>query len=182
MRQSIKPTQPKDTIILEITISSIAILFVIFLIGSDLMWDFRQGAPIEHIISDGFIAIISIALTCFLGFRLAEFVRRAENSKHEIDLLRQDAFKWREAAKSHIEGLSSAINMQLENWELTPSEKEIAFHLILGLSMREIAQIRNTNEKTARAQAGAIYQKSGLGGRADLAAYFLADLLQPIQK
>ena len=32
-------------------------------------------------------------------------------------------------------------------------------------------------ERTVRDQAGAIYRKSGLAGRAELSAYFLEDLL-----
>lgn len=42
-----------------------------------------------------------------------------------------------------------------------------------------IAQLRNTAEKTVRSQSVAIYSKSGLAGRSELAAFFLEDLLGP---
>jgi len=48
-----------------------------------------------------------------------------------------------------------------------------------GLSLKEIAEIRKTSEKTARAQCTPIYEKSGLSGRSELAAFFLEDLLVP---
>lgn len=35
------------------------------------------------------------------------------------------------------------------------------------------------SEATVRQQARALYQKAGLGGRYDLAAFFLEDLLDP---
>ena len=43
--------------------------------------------------------------------------------------------------------------------------------------MKEIADIRQTHEKTVRQQATTIYRKSGLSGRQELAAFFLEDIL-----
>jgi hypothetical protein len=37
-------------------------------------------------------------------------------------------------------------------------------------------------ERTIRAQAQSIYAKAGLSGRAALSAYFLEDLLAPIER
>ncbi|MCZ7679332.1 MAG: hypothetical protein M5U28_11460 [Sandaracinaceae bacterium] len=51
--------------------------------------------------------------------------------------------------------------------------------LLKGLSLKEIAAARDTGERTAREQARAVYRKSGLSGRAELAAFFLEDLLAP---
>lgn len=58
-------------------------------------------------------------------------------------------------------------------------EKEVAFLLLKGLSLKEIAEVRQTVEKTARLQATAVYEKSGLAGRSELSAFFLEDLLPP---
>jgi len=78
-----------------------------------------------------------------------------------------------------VQGLSHAIDQQLEAWRLTPAEKEVAFLLLKGLSFKEIAPVRGTSERTVRQQALAVYAKSGLAGRAELAAFFLEDLLLP---
>jgi len=53
----------------------------------------------------------------------------------------------------------------LQSWKLTSSEKEVAFLLLKGLSLKEVAEVRNTSEKTARAQSTSIYNKAGLSGR-----------------
>ena len=56
----------------------------------------------------------------------------------------------------------------------------MALLLLKGLSLKEIAQIRATSERTIRAQALSLYGKAGLSGRAALSAFFLEDLLAPI--
>ncbi len=96
--------------------------------------------------------------------------------------MEREAEKWREESRKFIEGLGQAIDSQLNRWNLSHSEKEVAFLLLKGLSLKEIAQARNTTEKTARAQSVAVYQKSGLAGRSELAAFFLEDLLAPAQR
>jgi DNA-binding NarL/FixJ family response regulator len=58
-------------------------------------------------------------------------------------------------------------------------EREIALLLMKGYSHKAIARDRGRSERTVRQHAVAIYQKSGLGGRAELAAFFLEDLMLP---
>jgi DNA-binding NarL/FixJ family response regulator len=48
-----------------------------------------------------------------------------------------------------------------------------------GLSYKEIAEARTTAEHTVRNQALAIFRKAGLAGRAEMAAFFIEDLLMP---
>ena len=48
--------------------------------------------------------------------------------------------------------------------------------MLKGLSHKEIAKLRNSSAVTVRQQAAAVYAKSGLSSRAELAAYFLEDL------
>ena len=43
----------------------------------------------------------------------------------------------------------------------------------------EIAALTGRSERTARQHAGVVYEKSGLGGRAELSAFFLQDLMLP---
>jgi DNA-binding NarL/FixJ family response regulator len=81
--------------------------------------------------------------------------------------------KLQQASRKHIE----VIHEQLHEWELSPTEKEIALLLLKGLSFEEIATVRNTKEKTVRQQAIAVYRKSGLNGRHEFAAWFFEDFL-----
>ena len=68
---------------------------------------------------------------------------------------------------------------QFERWELSPAECEVGLLLLKGLSHKEVAATRDTSERTVRQQALAVYRKAGLSGRAELAAFFLEDLLLP---
>jgi DNA-binding NarL/FixJ family response regulator len=57
----------------------------------------------------------------------------------------------------------------------------VALLLLKGLSHKEVATVRAVSERTVREQARSIYSKTGLTGRAALSAFFLEDLLAPIE-
>jgi DNA-binding NarL/FixJ family response regulator len=90
---------------------------------------------------------------------------------------RAEAERWKQDAADLIGGLGAAIDRQLHKWGLSPAEKEVALLLLKGLSHKEVASLRSVSETTVRQQARALYKKAGLEGRADLAAFFLEDLL-----
>jgi len=90
---------------------------------------------------------------------------------------REDAEHWRNENRQLVNGLSSAIKAKFDAWALTEAESDIGLLLLKGLSHKEVADIRQTSERTVREQARSLYRKSGLSGRADLAAFFLEDLL-----
>jgi DNA-binding CsgD family transcriptional regulator len=104
---------------------------------------------------------------------------RLEAEINNFSEYKKESEAWRTEARKYIEGLSTAIDQQLGKWKLSAAEKEVAFLLLKGLSLKEIAEIRQTTEKTARVQSMAIYSKSGLAGRSELSAFFLEDLLVP---
>ncbi len=60
-----------------------------------------------------------------------------------------------------------------------PWQSLVARLLLKGLSHKEIATVRGASEATARQHATAVYKKANLAGRAELAAFFLEDLLLP---
>jgi DNA-binding CsgD family transcriptional regulator len=64
--------------------------------------------------------------------------------------------------------------------EVNRVERETALMLLKGHGHKEIATILGKSERTVRQQAVAVYRKSGLAGRAELSAFFLEDLLLPI--
>ena len=47
---------------------------------------------------------------------------------------------------------------------------------------KEIAAIQEKSERTVRQHAVSVYRKSGLAGRAELSAFFLEDLLLPVDQ
>jgi DNA-binding NarL/FixJ family response regulator len=90
-----------------------------------------------------------------------------------------EAEHWRQESHELIQGLGTAIEHQFERWGLSAAESEVGLFLLKGLSLREIADLRNTSERTVREQARSLYRKSGLAGRSSVSAFFLEDLLLP---
>lgn len=88
---------------------------------------------------------------------------------------------WRDETRALLKGLGEAIDRQFVTWKLTEAERDVGLLILKGLSLKEIAAARVTSERTIRAQARSIYAKAGLSGRAALSAFFLEDLLAPIE-
>lgn len=103
-------------------------------------------------------------------------LRHAEASR---DASRRERDEWRRRATTILRGLGEEIDTQFGRWSLTPKEREVALLLLKGFHHREAAQLLGRSERTVRQQAVSVYRKSGLGGRAELSAFFLEDLLLP---
>ena len=99
----------------------------------------------------------------------------------DLELARAQGQRWRSEARTFLNGLGEAIEVQFTRWNLTEAEREVALLLLKGLSLKEVAGVRAASERTAREQARSIYTTSGLTGRAALSAFFLEDLLAPIE-
>lgn len=157
--------------------SILAIITIITLL--DLISDYQEGTEWWHLVAEGIVALASASGIFYLlrdTFSLKHSLEEQQKTNAELKI---ENDRWREQSKKFLEGLSVAIDQQLTEWKLTSSEKEVAFLLLKGLSLKEIATARNTSEKTARAQSTAIYSKAGVSGRSELSAFFLEDLLVP---
>ncbi len=93
-----------------------------------------------------------------------------------VDHMRQNR-RYRETVRTASGAFLKTISHKFDEWSLSDSEREIALLLIKGLSISEIAQVRNTRPGTIKSQSNAIYRKAGLRGRSELVAYFVEDLL-----
>jgi DNA-binding NarL/FixJ family response regulator len=155
------------------------LLLILLMVTADILTDSREGTPSWHLMMEGAAGLVAALGVSFLIKDSFSLKHSLENERRHSQNLQLEAAKWQEQAKKFLDGLSQAIETQLTEWQLTSSEKEVAFLLLKGLSLRQIAEIRQTSEKTARAQSTAIYSKSGLAGRSELAAFFLEDLLVP---
>lgn len=86
---------------------------------------------------------------------------------------------WRERAGQSLRGLAAAVDDQFRAWGLTPAERDVALRLLKGQSHKEIGASTGRSERTVRQHAVTAYHKAGVGGRAELAAFFLGDLTLP---
>lgn len=163
----------------EKIVIALVLIFVIIIVGGDLATDSREGSSIWHLIAESSVALSAIVALFYL-FRTNLIIKhKFEEQSLSLAQLKKDAENWKEESKKYIQGLAEAIDKQLTKWQLTSAEKEVAFLLLKGLSLKEIAEVRGTSEKTVRVQSTAIYTKAGVAGRSELSAFFLEDLLVP---
>ena len=153
----------------------IAFLGVALFAAIDIAADLREGAAVSHVAAEGGILLVALLGSIFMARRLV--LALAE----QLEATRAEASRWRGEARDLMRGLAEALDEQFGRWSLTPAEKEVALLLLKGLSHKDIAEIRSVTEATARQQARAVYKKGGLSGRHDLAAFFLEDLMLPVQ-
>lgn len=128
-------------------------------------------------------AIYITCLCLLLLITLFIFKLRSTNRENSLqDHLKQVELENKlnkEKLAEKINGISRHVDAEFEKWQLTNTEREIALMLLKGLTFKDIAQARCKSERTVRQQAGAIYAKSSLANRSDLAAHFLDDFMTP---
>lgn len=84
-------------------------------------------------------------------------------------------------AEARLERASGAfidlLNARFAEWGLTAAERDVALFAIKGLTVTEIARLRETSEGTVKAQTAAIYRKADVSGRPQLLSLFIEDLM-----
>ncbi|WP_313917717.1 hypothetical protein [Tahibacter sp.] len=155
------------------------LLLIAVLITFDVATDLHQGASLWHVIVETVAGAAAAAGAIYLLHGTVRLRRRLARQARDLSAYRVQADAWQAQARKQVEGLARSIDRQLDHWKLSAAEKEIAFLLLKGLSLKAIADLRGTGEKTVRAQSAAIYAKAGLAGRSELSAFFLEDLLVP---
>jgi DNA-binding CsgD family transcriptional regulator len=166
---------PFDRPLLAVAYFALVCIFM----ALDLVADLAEGEGGLHLLVEGTIMLLSLA---GLGLLLRDGRRRARQVgrlRSDLDGARGEADRLRREAQALMRDLGQAIDRQFQAWALSPAETEVGLLLLKGLSHKEIANSRGTSERTVRQQAREVYRKSRLSGRAELAAWFLEDLLQP---
>ena len=157
---------------------SLLILFFTIIIlasGLDLFADLEHGADTAHILKESLLVVLSLLAIVWLFYEKNIQAQQIKHLKKELEQTNKN-----KADEYIVEGrrqLAKIISQQFKQWQLTQSETEVGLLLIKGLSLKEIAALRNTAEKTVRQQASAIYKKSDISGRHAFAAWFIEDIL-----
>lgn len=179
------PDERSDTIATgrERLFTALFLLVIVVFSFFDIFDDWYEGVPLYHISFEIVLGFLGIGLALHLFLRYArERSAIIIRAREEVVQAKKIASEWRDKARSFRDGLTAAISTQLEVWGLTDAEKEICFLLLKGFSLQEIADVRETSERTVRQQASVIYKKSALSGRVQLAAFFLEDFLVSSEK
>lgn len=124
--------------------------------ASPMNWQLRELIEIG--------AIAGLLLGSLLGFIA---LRRTESRMHKAEgQVRLASGAFMEVLREHY-----------ERWGLTPAERDVATFAIKGMSLQEIAKLRDTSAGTIKAQTNAIYRKANVSGRPQLMSLFVEELI-----
>ncbi len=156
----------------------VAGLLAVVAIGgaADLYFDQPAHWLTPHVLVELTLMLVSGGTALFLarGWRQAE--ASLAGTRRSLAEREAERDAWQARAEASLSGLARAIDEQCSAWGLTPTEREVAIQLLKGQGHKQIAAATGRRERTVRQHAVAVYEKSGLGGRAELAAFFLHGL------
>ena len=160
----------------------IALLSIIVGGTADLVMDKPSTWLSFHVIFETLMiaGALVMATTLWLGWWRS--AHSAASLRESLEAQRAERDAWKASAQTALDGLGRAIDAQFRTWHLTPTEREVALMLLKGYGHKEIAALTGRSERTVRQHAGVVYDKAGISGRAELAAYFLHDLMLPQQE
>ncbi|MGI9373079.1 MAG: helix-turn-helix transcriptional regulator [Hyphomicrobiales bacterium] len=96
--------------------------------------------------------------------------------RYLIDLMdRSD--KMERSVQVASDAVHEVIEDYFNTWTLTPAERDVAMFTIKGLSISEIAALRDSREGTIKTHLNAIYRKAGVTGRSQLVSLLIEDLM-----
>jgi len=178
--QGIEMSHPTDDVDLRLRAGLSLLLAAIATLGVvDLSLDRPSSLLSFHVVFEvGFVGL-SLGSIGYLWIGWMRARRGLGRARDRLVAREAERDAWRERATALLRGLGEEIDAQLRRWRLTPTEREIALLLLKGLGHKEAAAVMHRSERTVRQHAVAVYKKSGLSGRAELAAFFLEDLLLP---
>lgn len=145
--------------------------------GIDLMMDFSAGTDFNHVAQESVIFVLSFIALSWLAFDIRQQSVEISRLREALAAARKPEHKPAKYVLDAKTNLSQVISHQFDDWQLTTSEKDVGWLLLKGLSLKEIAAIRKTLEKTVRQQASSIYKKAALSGRHAFSAWFIEDAL-----
>lgn len=163
--------QTKETVLILI------FAVVVVASGADLLADLAHGAGAEHILKEALIVSISVTAITWLLLGLRQQRLEIRSLRQELETASNLQTRPRKYVLEARKKLGNVVTRQFSEWLLTDSETEVGWLLLKGLSLKEIAIVRNTQEKTVRQQASSIYKKSGVSGRHAFSAWFIEDIL-----
>ena len=164
-------TQIKETILILI------FAIVVVASGADLLADLSHGVDIDRIVKEVIVVSISILAIAWLLLGLHQQRLEIKSLQQELETINNPQTLPRKYVLEARKELGIVVSQQFSEWGLTGSEIEVGWLLLKGLSLKEIAMVRSTKEKTVRQQASSIYNKAGINGRHVFSAWFIEDIL-----
>jgi DNA-binding CsgD family transcriptional regulator len=153
------------------------LIFCAALAAADIINDIQLDIGFRHLAGEAVQSCVTFVLGIYLIRKSVLQAAMLRMFKSKLKETHKNAVAWKNSVASLKTEFVKAIDGQFIEWKLSAAEQHVAWLLIKGFSSAEIANFRNTSERTVRQQATAVYAKAGLEGRSQLAAFFLEDLL-----
>lgn len=161
------------------TVLAVFVLFVLGTSALEIFLEFSDGEAFGSMAYDLIRFVVSAAvLALFVGEHIAH-QQALRNLREQLQRGRGRLVQLDNQSQKLGSQYRAVLQRQFDAWKLTASEQDVVIMMLKGLSFREIAELRETREKTVRQQASSVYRKSGVTSRNELAAWFFEDLLEP---
>lgn len=158
------------------------VVFILILFLIDISLDFDEKIKPKHLA----IELLIYTVASYIGYIFYSFYKLEKKTIKDVQIdikeTNTEIKYWQNQNKNLIEGLSKKIHEEFKQWGLTLAETDVALLIIKGFSLEEIASLRGTSERTIRDQAASVYRKAKLRNRIELSAYFLEELLAPVNQ
>lgn len=146
----------------------------------DLALDRPEHWLSAHVLVEIGFVLLSLGSILYLWLGWVRTRRSLGRARDRLVANEVERDHWKARATRLLQGLGAEIDAQFERWSLTPAERQVAMLLLKGLGHKQAAALLERSERTVRQHAVSVYRKSGLAGRAELSAFFLEDLLLPV--
>jgi DNA-binding CsgD family transcriptional regulator len=151
-------------LVLVVAIQTICSLFFVWDIGASFIG--VERAPLSWEVRELLEIGASVGLLLGVALGAALLTRTLRDNRTMRGKLRETAGAF-----------AVLLEERFAEWGLTPSERDVAWFTIKGMTIAEIARLRETSEGTVKAQSNAIYRKAGVAGRTQLLSLFMEDLM-----
>ncbi|MCP4303559.1 MAG: helix-turn-helix transcriptional regulator [bacterium] len=138
----------------------------LFILGDTVLdvLGLEQTSPLGD--SDSFEYVIAVALllgVAVTGLQIKRMLGRQRRMENQL-MAASGAFA--ELLETHFDA-----------WNLTAAERDVALLSIKGLSIADMARLRQTKAGTIKAQCNAVYRKADVSGRPQLLSLFIEELM-----
>ena len=160
-------------------IFAVLVLIVLGTSAVEIIQEFAAGETLADMTDDLLRFFLSAAV---IGAFACEYrIQRREVGKlsSQLNNARGKLASLEASSQELANQYRAVMQKQFDAWKFTASEQDVVIGMLKGLSFREIAQLRDTREKTMRQQASSVYRKAGVSSRNQLAAWFFEDMLEP---
>jgi DNA-binding CsgD family transcriptional regulator len=151
-------------LVIVVAVQTICSLFFVWDIGANFIG--VERAPLSWEMRELLEIGASVGLLIGVALGAALLTRTLRDNRAMRGKLRETAGAF-----------ADLLDQRFAEWGLTPSERDVAWFTIKGMTIAEIARLRETSEGTVKAQSNAIYRKAGVAGRTQLLSLFMEDLM-----